>query len=492
MLQSTSFEEFQRLSQKAKRVVVCKEIFGDTLTPVVVFKRLHAMSVPVVLLDSSDHPTQEAACVYMGVEPLAEFNCVHGEVGIRHGEALTQAKGNPFALLREFYQQYRAESEATLAKFAGGMIGFLAYEAMRFIEECVPTRHLQQDQFPDLNFKFYRHHVVFDKRSGKVLLATVIEVGDDLQTSFNQAQLALKKLLQHVIHAPLSVNDTIRHVKTDQIEVDVSDEEYEKRVARSKHYIREGDAFQIVLSRSFQRAFRGDDFDIYRALRVLNPSPYQFYIRNEDYALVGSSPERLVSLQHGVIETMPIAGTRPRGETEKQDQHLASDLLADEKEIAEHMMLVDLGRNDIGRLCEPGSVNVVEKATVHRYSTVMHLVSRVQGNIKPEYDAFDVLQCAFPAGTLTGAPKIRAMEIIDELEESKRGFYGGSICAIDNTGDLDSCITIRTALVKEGVATVRAGAGLVLDSDAKAEADETRHKAQTVLKAIALAEEGMQ
>lgn len=325
-----------------------------------------------------------------------------------------------------------------------------------------------------------------------MLISKLVEPSSDLKNDFDAAVTEINALIQEMISAQSKVS--ILEQKDPEpvdVETDIDDAGFCKMVEKAKEYIAKGDAFQIVPSRRFRVKYDGDDFNIYRALRVLNPSPYQFYIRNPEFTIVGASPERLVSLQSGVIETMPIAGTRPRGSDFETDQKLEQDLISDEKEIAEHMMLVDLGRNDVGAISEPGSVEVVERAQIHRYSRVMHIVSRVQGKIRKGFDAFDVLRSCFPAGTLSGAPKIRAMEIIDEIETSRRGVYGGTVMAFDNQGQMDGCITIRTALVKNGVATIRAGGGVVLDSNPQKEAEETRHKAQAVIDALALAKGGL-
>ena len=324
-------------------------------------------------------------------------------------------------------------------------------------------------------------------------MARVVDVGGSKKKEdYHAVMQSIDDIIDRMMSAKLSASlkkDTV--LNDDLIEPDVDDEGFREIVNQAKSYIEKGDAFQIVPSRRFRRQYAGDDFDIYRALRVLNPSPYQFYIRTPDYTIVGSSPERLVSLHGGVIETMPIAGTRPRGRDAEHDLALEEDLLADEKEQSEHMMLVDLGRNDVGKVAQPGTVKVVEKSKIHKYSRVMHIVSRVQGALSEQYDGFDVLKACFPAGTLTGAPKVRAMELIDQIETSRRGVYGGAVMAFDNQGQMDGCITIRTAFVKEGVVSVRAGAGVVLDSDPQKEADETRHKVQAVLDAVELAEKGM-
>lgn len=272
------------------------------------------------------------------------------------------------------------------------------------------------------------------------------------------------------------------------VEIDLDDREHMRRIEIAKQYIKAGDIFQVVLSRSFKRNYQCDDFSIYRALRMVSPAPYLFYLDAEDFVLTGASPEKLVSLESGILKTVPIAGTRGRGKSDIDDDLLEAELLADEKELAEHLMLVDLSRNDLGRVAKTGTVQVKNFNKVKRFSHVMHITSEVEAEIKQDLDAFDALKAVLPAGTLSGAPKIRAMKIIDELENSRRGCYGGAVCFVDANGDLNSCITIRSAMLKNGVATVRAGGGIVYDSDPKKEAIETKQKAHSVLAAIQLAE----
>jgi len=490
MLHITSFDQFKALAHDNARIVVSHEIYGDLLTPIGVFQTITKDHPEAILLDSSEHSTAADACIYIGLDPLATFTAKGQKITITTPDNTKEQQGDVINALRQFYHQYKCASTHPLAKFAGGMIGYMAYDVVRLFEN-IPDRHPDEDGLPDISFTFYGMNVVFDKRSGKVLVTTVVEVQKDLEKQYHTAMKAMHQLIQHMMsHEHTRAAAAVMTNTESTVDVDISDKEYAAIVEKAKTYIRNGDAFQIVPSRRFRQAYHGDDFNIYRALRVLNPSPYQFYIRHKDYTLVGSSPERLVSLQQGIVETMPIAGTRKRGATLQEDLQLEQELINDDKEIAEHMMLVDLARNDIGSICEPGSVKVVDFKSVQKYSRVMHIVSRVQGKLRSDYDLFDVMRATFPAGTLTGAPKIRAMEIIDSLETSRRGFYGGGVIAIDNQGQLDGCITIRTALVKDGMATVRAGAGIVLDSNPEKEAQETRDKAQAVLDAIDLASGG--
>ncbi len=494
MRYQTNFDEFQRLAtQGQQRVVVSKEIHGDFLTPMSAFKSLTADCEEAVLLDSSDHPRANHTGVYIGMNPLAVFTSVGQDIFIKENGLVQKIQGDVFQMLRDFFNQNQCSVTHPLAKFAGGLVGFMSYDAIRLFEK-IPNRHANEDQIPDIIFRCYGTHIVFDKPLGNVLVAQLVEVTDHLVEDYQLAIQRIDHLIDRISLASSSLSVTYSQKNKSKaigVEEDIDDCSFVQMVKKAKSYITRGDAFQIVLSRCFRIQYKGDDFNIYRALRMLNPSPYQFYIRSPDFTLVGASPERLVSVQDGLIETMPIAGTRPRGSNSEADQALEQDLLSDAKERAEHMMLVDLSRNDLGTVSEPGTVEVVEQAKLHRYSKVMHIVSRVQGSLRAGIDAFDVLRACFPAGTLSGAPKIRAMQIIDEIETSRRGLYGGAVVAIDNQGQMESCIAIRMAFIKKGIATVRAGCGVVLDSNPQKEAEETRHKAQAIIDAIALAKAGI-
>ena len=492
MLHSTTFEQFKALSAKSRFVVVSREIYADMLTPVRVFQALAKNQSQAVLLDSSDHPTSQDACIYIGFDPVAAFKVDQAQMTITTQHGVETVTGNAFDALRDFFHHYKSATQHSMAKFAGGMIGYVGYDAIRFIEE-IPEQFHETD-VPVMHFKFYGTNIVFDKRTGKALVTKVVEIDDDLEFGYQQAVKANERIIGEMISAEVNVKHQKAGSKRDvfdEVDIDIDDYRFKKMVDQAKDYIRRGDIFQVVLSRRFRREFKGDDFDIYRALRVLNPSPYQFYIRDGEFTVVGASPEKLVSLQEGIVEVSPIAGTRRRGETYDEDQALEKELITDEKELAEHMMLVDLGRNDVGAVSVPGTVEVKEFKAIKRFSSVMHISSTVQGKLREGLDAFDAFKAAFTAGTLSGAPKIRAMQIIDELEGSRRDLYGGAIVAIDNQGHMDSCIIIRTVTKHKNMITVRAGAGIVMDSDPQSEADETRHKAQGVLQALQLAEQGL-
>lgn len=486
MADQLSLEEFLELAKQGKRVAVFQEISSDFVTPISAYHALKAAGEKAVLLESGEKEEEVGRHSFIGLGPVAQFSSKGLSSTVTSAGKKREYSGHPFESLRALLAQQRCVVSPSLPLLAGGAIGFITYDAVRLFEK-VPDRHVDSTDLPDIFFLFHEAMIIFHHLKGTVTFSVVVDVGDDPAQDYTRAMQKIEKIKKRLTEAN-GFEKRLPHLENGAVFADLDDESYCGITEQAKSFVSKGDAFQIVLSRSFKKETQASPLDIYRALRTLNPSPFMFLIETEGFALVGASPERLVSLKEGIVETMPIAGGRPRGKGE-EDLALEKELLADEKEQAEHMMLVDLGRNDLGRICKPGSVKVKELKTVRRFSHVMHLVSKVTGVLKEEYDALDALQAVFPAGTLSGAPKIRAMEIIDELESSRRGIYGGAICQIDSRGDMDSCIAIRTAFIKDGIATVRAGAGIVYDSVPQSEADESRHKARAVLEAIKIAEE---
>ncbi|PCH57751.1 MAG: anthranilate synthase component I [Legionellales bacterium] len=404
---------------------------------------------------------------------------------------------DPIEFLRAYKDKLNVKTKHPLSEILAGMTGFVAYDAVRLFED-IPDSNVNIDAVPDLLFKFYNDLIVFDHQLNKIVLSSIAHI-DASQKNLKQSYLTAMENIDAIIEklskcvAPKTTlsntnkpNDVV--MTCSSIETDIDDKSYMQMVEIAKQYIKAGDIFQIVLSRRFRKKYAANPFEIYKALSICSPSPYMFYLDNTDFQIVGASPEKLVSVENGIIESCPLAGTRPRGKNPQDDANMAEDLLNDGKETAEHMMLVDLARNDVGAVATPATVNVTRLKEIQRFSHVMHLSSTVQGKLREDLDAFDTLRAAFPAGTLSGAPKIRAMQILDGLENSRRGIYGGAICALSGNGDLISCIAIRMAVLKDKVATIRTGAGIVFDSDAKKEVEETGHKAKSVFAAIQLAE----
>ena len=370
--------------------------------------------------------------------------------------------------------------------FTGGLVGYFSYDYIKYSESKLKLEDREQQDFRDMDLMLFDQVIVFDHFRQKVLLITGV-MTDDLEASYEKAVKKLEEMAQlirngeHMEFEPLRLQS--------EIQPKFPKEKYAEMVEKAKHYIREGDIFQVVLSNPMRAKATGSLFDTYRVLRATNPSPYMFYFSSDDIEIAGASPETLVKLENGVLHTFPLAGTRPRGATAEEDKKLEEGLLKDEKELAEHNMLVDLGRNDLGKVSKFGTVKVEKLHSIERYSHVMHIGSTVRGEIREEYDALDAIEAVLPAGTLSGAPKIRACQLIGELEDNKRGIYGGAIGYIDFTGNMDTCIAIRIAYKKNGKVFVRSGAGIVADSDPEKEFQECINKAKASLKALEVSQE---
>jgi anthranilate synthase component 1 len=500
-----TFEEFRTHVETAReqghdRLVVPVSVrrSADLLTPVSAFLSLREDASYSFLFESVEGGEKLARYSFLGRDPyrIVKGSAFGASVEVeerrtpRPERGLDQPDGTIFDVLDAYLDRYSEVDLPDLPRLRGGAVGYLGYDAVRLVED-LPDAPPDDLGLPDAVWCFYDTVAAFDHvRHQLVLLGNVfIDEDTDLQAAYDDAQTRLadleSDLTQPTPHpAPVQWTD-------DALTSNVERPVFEEAVQTAKEHIDRGDIFQVVLSQRFGTSFEGDRFNLYRALRQVNPSPYLFYLDLDDLALVGSSPEVLVRAQGDTAEVLPIAGTRPRGDDEDEDAALADDLLNDPKERAEHLMLVDLGRNDLGRVCEYGSVEVDRYAYVERYSHVMHIVSSVQGQLGTDQGPMDVLAACFPAGTVTGAPKVRAMEIIDELEPARRGIYAGAVGYVDFSGTLDTCITIRTMVVTDNTAYVQAGAGVVADSHPASEYDETWNKAAALRQAMTVAADGL-
>jgi len=491
----TSPEQFEELARQGNQIPVVREVMADLETPLSLFRKIDDGRT-AFLLESVQGGEKWARYSFLGVGARAIFRAFGSRVEwVENGETETfQTEGDPLEVLRDRLKAYDTAQpeEFALPRFIGGAVGMVGYDWVRFVED-IPDANPDKVGLPDAFFIVPEYVVVYDNVRHTALIVVHAEVGPDvdLTAAYRQAMSQIESMLDR-IREPLAVEPRRPAIHAPmEVERSMSESDFHDIVKRAKEYIEAGDIFQVVLSQQFQLPLQVEAFSIYRHLRVINPSPYMFFIRMEDATLVGSSPEILVRLEGERIDVRPIAGTRWRGETPEEDKQLEIDLLADPKERAEHLMLVDLGRNDAGRVAQIGSVQVDEYAVVERYSHVMHIVSNVHGQLRPGLDWLDVLRATFPAGTLSGAPKVRAMEIIDELETVRRGFFGGCAGYLDFSGNMDMAITIRTLVAKDGKLTLQAGAGVVADSEPEYEFEETVNKARAVLTAIDLAREGM-
>ena len=489
-----SLEGFIEKAKKGNLVPVFREIMADMETPVSAFKSIDKEG-PVFLLESVEGGEKWGRYSFLGVEPKLVFRGKGEEIEIIEDKKKKKITGDPIEILRQILSKYRPVVTDGLPRFYGGAVGYIGYDTVRFFED-LPDLSPADISVYDAVFVITDTLLIFDnlEHKIKVIANAVIEEGDNPTDVYKRAIKKIDGLVKR-LKTSSSESQRVRGSKSQRAKEVVSNFTKEKFIGgilKAKEYIQAGDIIQVVLSQRFETCLDVEPFDIYRALRVINPSPYMFYLRLDGIELIGSSPEILVRVEGRDIDVRPIAGTRPRGKDEAEDKRLEQELLKDPKEIAEHIMLVDLGRNDIGRVAETGSVSVNELMVVEKYSHVMHIVSNVHGQLKRSKDSFDALRACFPAGTLTGAPKVRAMEIIEEIELCKRGAYGGSVGYFGFSGNMDMAITIRTLVIKDGKIYIQAGAGIVADSVPEKEYQETINKAKAMLKAVEMAREGLE
>ena len=461
------------------------EILADICTPIEALKILKNVSTHCYLLESAQPSEKWGRYTFLGRDPKMEITCRNGVM--KAGE-ITFETQNPSQVLREILAQYKSPRFAYLPTFTGGLVGYFAYDYLGYSEPKARTKAQDTENFKDVDLMLFDQVIAFDNLKQKIVLIVNMPLQPDtLETNYNKAVLRLNRLAQLLQTGTQKQEPAGRLL--DEPKPLFEKTAYCRMVEKAKHAIREGEIFQIVLSNRLAAPFEGSLLGAYRMLRTINPSPYMFYFSGTDVEVAGASPETLVKLEDGVLHTFPLAGTRPRGKTDEEDKALEAELLADEKELAEHNMLVDLGRNDLGRVSRFGTVEVEKLHSIERYSHVMHIGSTVRGVLRPECDALDAIEAVLPAGTLSGAPKIRACQLIGELENNKRGIYGGAIGYIDFTGNMDTCIAIRIAYRKNGQVFVRSGAGIVADSVPEKEYQECINKAQAVVSALRQAQE---
>ncbi len=479
-----SFEEVKEL--KGFSVIpVSVEIMSDIKTPIQVLKNLKAISKKHYLLESVTNE-KLGRYSFLGYDPILEIKCKDNLVTITKDDKIESFESkNPLDEVRKIIKEYKSPYFDYLPSFTGGFVGYASYDTIKYKEPVLKFSSYDEAKFDDYNFMLFDKVIAFDNIRQRIILIVNIKT-DNLEENYKKAKKELEKLITLVkadFHPSIPNNKIIEPIKAND-----TFEDYSKKIDKIKNYIKDGDIFQCVFSRRFKGKMKGDLFNTYRILRGLNPSPYMIFMDTGDIQISGASPETLVKKEGKNVVTFPIAGTRPRGKDEKEDLIFENELKNDEKELAEHNMLVDLGRNDIGRIAKFGSVEVLQYQYILKFSHVMHITSTVNGIISDDYDAIDALQSLLPAGTLSGAPKIRACQIIDELEPVRRGIYGGAIGYIDFRGNLDMCICIRCAIKKGDDVYVQAGGGIVLDSVAESEYQETENKAKAVLKAIQMSE----
>ena len=505
-----------------RRIPLCREILSDRFTPVEVMRILRKADRHCFLLESAGQKETWGRYSFLGYEPSMEITCMNGAVTIRsiHDEKNTEGTAeknlqnrkvagdetigrnvqdaeneeemetaHPGEILRKILREYKSPTIEGLPPFTGGLAGYFSYEYLRYSEPKLKLEDHGDSDFRDMDLMLFDQVIAFDHYRQKLCLIAGVKT-DNLETSYRKAEEKLREMEELLKKGKKKVFPPLK-LKS-EISPQFSREKYCSMVEKAKRYIREGDIFQVVLSNPVRAKAAGSLFDTYRVLRTANPSPYMFYFSSDDLEMAGASPETLVKLERGKLTTFPLAGTRPRGKDSREDRKLVEELLADEKELAEHNMLVDLGRNDLGKISRIGTVKVEKYLSVEKFSHVMHLGSAVSGEIREDKDAIDAVDAVLPAGTLSGAPKFRACQIIEELEQSRRGIYGGAVGYIDFAGNLDVCIAIRLVYNKNGEVCIRSGAGIVADSVPDREYEECRNKAMAVIQAVKQAQEGLE
>ena len=478
-----TFPDIERVRELAKSgkydiVPISCEILSDFTTPIEAMRILKNVSVHCYMLESAKANDKWGRYTFLGFDPKMLITCIDGQLSLGETKVKTD---NPSIQIREILSQYRSPHFDELPTFTGGLVGYFAYDYMCYNEPTAKMNVKDIEKFRDVDLMLFDKVIVFDNMTQKIVLIVNMPLSD-VDEGYQAAVKELKKIAD-LLHEGEKIKEPEGRLKSEVTSL-FSKEEYCEMVEKAKHYIREGDIFQVVLSNCLMADYEGNLFDTYRHLRTINPSPYMFYFSGTDVEIAGASPETLVKLENGVLHTFPLAGTRKRGTTWEEDMALEKELLADEKELAEHNMLVDLGRNDLGKISRFGTVEVEKLHSIERYSHVMHIGSTVKGIIREDKDALDAIEAVLPAGTLSGAPKIRACQIIGELEKNKRGVYGGAIGHIDFTGNMDTCIAIRIVYKKNNKVFVRSGAGIVADSVPEKEYEECLNKARSSLTAL--------
>ncbi|MBO6586447.1 MAG: anthranilate synthase component I [Gracilimonas sp.] len=479
-------DQFIELSKNYTAVPVYRRLLADVLTPVSLFMNIREGAEFPFLLESVEGGEQLARYSFIGRNPYQKLKFDGEQTTLESESSTTEIDQGYFDKLRELTTAYTEPTLPELPRLKGGAVGFSAYDTFRLVED-LPDVPVDDLNLPEAIWAFYDEIFAFDHVKHQVVLIKTVFVDEekDIDEAYRKAQRALDEMEAAALNS--NYQNRSFSIDTESLTSNMDQDYFEDIVDKAKEHIYEGDIFQVVLSQRFEADMSGDPFMLYRALRMVNPSPYLFYLDFEDFQLVGSSPEVLVRVQEGETRVLPIAGTRPRGKTHEEDLALEEDLKNDPKEVAEHIMLVDLGRNDLSRVCKAGTVKMERNQVIERYSHVMHIVSDVVGELREAQTSVDALMQCFPAGTVSGAPKIRAMEIIDELETTKRGIYAGAVGYFDFSGNMDTCIAIRTMVVTDNKAYIQAGAGIVADSNPTKEFEETQNKAGALILALSVA-----
>lgn len=485
-----SLKEVKKITtnQDYKVVPISMELYSDIKTPIETLKILKGISTNVFILESVDSTNKMGRYTLLGYDPKLELTCYNHKLKITTGTTIEEEVKHSNEYIRKILKENKSPRISGMPTFTGGLVGYFSYDYIKYGEQSLNLNANDEEKFNDVDLMLFDKVIAFDNYRQKIILIVNIKV-ENLEVNYRKAEIELKAMADLIINGKKAEERPLK-IKSDYRSY-FSKEQYCNMVVKAKEYIKEGDIFQVVLSNKIEAEIEGSILDAYRVLRSTNPSPYMFYFYSNDIEISGASPETLVKLENNKLYTFPLAGTRKRGKDEEEDLELEKELLADEKELAEHNMLVDLGRNDIGKISEINSVKVDKYMSIEKFSHVMHIGSTVSGTLRSDKDALDAIDSILPAGTLSGAPKLRACEIINELEGNKRGIYGGAIGYIDFTGNLDMCISIRLAFAKNGKVFVRSGAGIVADSVPENEYEECINKSKAVINALNIAKGGI-
>jgi anthranilate synthase component 1 len=478
-----SCNEIEALAKDYNVIPICKEIYADIITPITLLRKISQVSDRYYLLESIEGGEKWGRYSFLGFNPIVQVTCKNKIVTMEDGSLRQIETDKPFDVLRSLLEQYKSPKLSGMPPFTGGLVGYFGYEMIGYAE---PVLKLKSSEFNDFDLMLFDKVIAYDHLKQKISI--VVNMRTDHVVENYAIAVNELEILTRFITEPIPFTHSAG-ISKPSFTCNVTKEEYCRLVEKTKEYIVNGDIFQAVISRRFETEYKDSLLNAYRVLRTTNPSPYMVFMHNKEVQLISTSPETLVRLKDGKLSTFPIAGSRPRGGNEAEDDALEAELLIDEKELSEHNMLVDLARNDLGRISEYGSVKVIDYKRIQKYSRIMHITSEVEGIIKKEMDSLDAIQAILPAGTLSGAPKIRACEIIEELEKIPRGIYGGAIGYIDFTGNMDTCIAIRMAVKKNDKVYVQAGGGIVADSVPEKEYEESANKAKAVMDAIRNSEE---
>lgn len=485
-----SLKEVKKITtnEDYKVVPISMELYSDIKTPIETLKILKGISTNVFILESVDSTNKMGRYTFLGYDLKLELTCYNHKLKIITGTTIEEEVKHPNEYIRKILKENKSPRISGMPTFTGGLVGYFSYDYIKYGEQSLNLNANDEEKFNDVDLMLFDKVIAFDNYRQKIILIVNIKV-ENLEVNYRKAEIELKAMADLIINGKKAEERPLK-IKSDYRSY-FSKEQYCNMVVKAKEYIKEGDIFQVVLSNKIEAEIEGSILDAYRVLRSTNPSPYMFYFYSNDIEISGASPETLVKLENNKLYTFPLAGTRKRGKDEEEDLELEKELLADEKELAEHNMLVDLGRNDIGKISEINSVKVDKYMSIEKFSHVMHIGSTVSGTLRSDKDALDAIDSILPAGTLSGAPKLRACEIINELEGNKRGIYGGAIGYIDFTGNLDMCISIRLAFAKNGKGFVRSGAGIVADSVPENEYEECINKSKAVINALNIAKGGI-